>query len=226
MFCGLAFMLHTSLFKNLFRVCQVVFKIISKSRKSSLWASASRLEWTNCSCDWGFFRYWRASCQHPSRQRCHCGRLGCRTYRNRELYEVIIYAWSQLTRLQDNIEYYKCDVSKWSEVEAVAKRIAEEVCPLSLSLTWIFWKNTGRWPNYHYKQCRRRARKTSCWADSWRHPTVCQCRSILSTLTVFTRTFGVNTMSHFHILKAFLPSLLKRKTGHVVGHDAGQKRSY
>lgn len=27
----------------------------------------------------------------------------------------------------DNITYYKCDVSQWSEVEAVAKRIKEEV---------------------------------------------------------------------------------------------------
>ena len=28
----------------------------------------------------------------------------------------------------DNITYYKCDVSKWEEVEAVSKQIIEEVC--------------------------------------------------------------------------------------------------
>jgi hypothetical protein len=28
----------------------------------------------------------------------------------------------------DNIAYYKCDVSKWAEVEAVSKKIVEEVC--------------------------------------------------------------------------------------------------
>jgi hypothetical protein len=27
----------------------------------------------------------------------------------------------------DNIAYYKCDVSKWEEVEAVSKKIVEEV---------------------------------------------------------------------------------------------------
>lgn len=29
---------------------------------------------------------------------------------------------------QDNISYYKCDVSKWEEVEHVSKKIIEEVC--------------------------------------------------------------------------------------------------
>ena len=29
--------------------------------------------------------------------------------------------------LADNITYYKCDVSKWEEVEAVAKTVQEEV---------------------------------------------------------------------------------------------------
>ena len=30
------------------------------------------------------------------------------------------------------------------------------------------------------------------------------------------RTFGVNTFSHFWILKAFLPAMLKNKSGHIV----------
>ena len=32
------------------------------------------------------------------------------------------------TKHSDNIAYYKCDVSKWEEVEAVSKKIVEEVC--------------------------------------------------------------------------------------------------
>lgn len=31
--------------------------------------------------------------------------------------------------MEDNITYYKCDVSKWEEVERVAKQIVEEVTP-------------------------------------------------------------------------------------------------
>lgn len=30
----------------------------------------------------------------------------------------------------DNITFYKCDVSKWEEVEAISKRVIEEVNPL------------------------------------------------------------------------------------------------
>ena len=30
-------------------------------------------------------------------------------------------------RLSDNVTYYRCDVSKWEEVKAVAERIQEEV---------------------------------------------------------------------------------------------------
>ena len=31
------------------------------------------------------------------------------------------------------------------------------------------------------------------------------------------RTFGVNTISHFLTLKAFLPEMIKNNSGHVVG---------
>lgn len=31
--------------------------------------------------------------------------------------------------MEDNITYYKCDVSKWEEVERVAKQIVAEVTP-------------------------------------------------------------------------------------------------
>jgi len=30
------------------------------------------------------------------------------------------------------------------------------------------------------------------------------------------RTFGVNTLAHFWTLKAFLPGMIKNKTGHIV----------
>lgn len=30
------------------------------------------------------------------------------------------------------------------------------------------------------------------------------------------RTFGVNSLSHFWILKAFLPAMLKKKCGHIA----------
>jgi len=37
---------------------------------------------------------------------------------------------SQRHYVKVNITYYKCDVSKWEEVEAVSKKIIEEVCLL------------------------------------------------------------------------------------------------
>lgn len=40
---------------------------------------------------------------------------------------------------------------------------------------------------------------------------------VTSFLRSSFRTFGVNTFSHFWILKAFLPAMLKNKSGHIVG---------
>lgn len=40
---------------------------------------------------------------------------------------------------------------------------------------------------------------------------------VTSFLSSSFRTFGVNTFSHFWILKAFLPAMLKKKSGHIVG---------
>jgi NAD(P)-dependent dehydrogenase (short-subunit alcohol dehydrogenase family) len=34
---------------------------------------------------------------------------------------------SSLPQFTDNIAYYKCDVSKWEEVEAVSKKVIEEI---------------------------------------------------------------------------------------------------
>jgi short-subunit dehydrogenase len=83
-----------------------------------------------------------------------------------------------------NIVYYKCDVSKWEEVQAVSKKVLEEVGEPTILIN-----NAG----------------------------VVQGKLIVDlTEADVLQTFGVNTFSHFWILKAFLPSLLKQKSGHIV----------
>ncbi|KAJ3561576.1 hypothetical protein NP233_g10109 [Leucocoprinus birnbaumii] len=83
-----------------------------------------------------------------------------------------------------NITYYKCDVSQWTEVEAVAKRIKEE-----LGEPTILINNAG----------------------------VIQGKLILDLNEKDIRqTFGVNTMAHYWTIKAFLPDMVKRKSGHIV----------
>ncbi|KAF8914210.1 retinal short-chain dehydrogenase/reductase [Gymnopilus junonius] len=83
-----------------------------------------------------------------------------------------------------NIAYYKCDVSKWEEVEAVSKKIIEEIGEPTILIN-----NAG----------------------------VVQGKLLVDlTPQDVQQTFAVNTLSHFWILKAFLPSLLKNKSGHIV----------
>ncbi|KAF5363473.1 hypothetical protein D9756_000173 [Leucocoprinus leucothites] len=83
-----------------------------------------------------------------------------------------------------NITYYKCDVSQWSEVEAVAKRIKEE-----LGEPTILVNNAG----------------------------VIQGKLILDLNEKdIQQTFGVNTLAHWWTIKAFLPDMLKKKSGHIV----------
>jgi NAD(P)-dependent dehydrogenase (short-subunit alcohol dehydrogenase family) len=83
-----------------------------------------------------------------------------------------------------NISYYKCDVSKWEEVEAVSKRVIEEIGEPTMIVN-----NAG----------------------------VIQGKLLVDlTPNDINQTFGVNTLAHFWILKAFLPSLLKQKQGHIV----------
>lgn len=83
-----------------------------------------------------------------------------------------------------NITYYKCDVSKWEEVNAVAARIKEEIGDPT-----IIVNNAG----------------------------VVQGKLILDlTPEDVQQTFGVNTLAHFWILKAFLPAMLEQKEGHIV----------
>ncbi|KAL9713142.1 hypothetical protein Ac2012v2_004383 [Leucoagaricus gongylophorus] len=83
-----------------------------------------------------------------------------------------------------NITYYKCDVSKWSEVEAVAGRIKGEIGEPTMLVN-----NAG----------------------------VVQGKLILDLSEKdIEQTFGVNTLAHYWTIKAFLPSMLKKKLGHIV----------
>jgi len=83
-----------------------------------------------------------------------------------------------------NIIYYKCDVSKWEEVEVVSQKIITEIGEPT-----ILVNNAG----------------------------VVQGKLVVDlSVEDVQQTFGVNTFSHFWILKAFLPAMLKKKTGHIV----------
>lgn len=83
-----------------------------------------------------------------------------------------------------NITFYKCDVSKWDEVDAVSKKIVEE-----LGHPTVLINNAG----------------------------VVQGKRILDLSPEdIQQTFSVNTLAHFWTLKAFLPEMIKQKTGHVI----------
>jgi len=83
-----------------------------------------------------------------------------------------------------NIAYYKCDVSKWEEVEAVSKKVIEEI-----GQPTVLVNNAG----------------------------VAQGKLILDLSPEdIQQTFGVNTLAHFWILKAFLPGMIEKKKGHIV----------
>ncbi|KAJ7639064.1 retinal short-chain dehydrogenase/reductase [Roridomyces roridus] len=83
-----------------------------------------------------------------------------------------------------NISYYKCDVSKWEEVEAVSKQIIEEI-----GQPTVLVNNAG----------------------------VVQGKLLLDLSPEdVQQTFGVNTLSHFWTLKAFLPGMIEKKKGHIV----------
>jgi len=83
-----------------------------------------------------------------------------------------------------NITYYKCDVSKWEEVESVAKKVVEEI-----GHPTVLINNAG----------------------------VVQGKLILDlTPEDIRQTFDVNTLAHFWTLKAFLPEMIKQKSGHII----------
>ncbi|KAI9513327.1 retinal short-chain dehydrogenase/reductase [Russula earlei] len=83
-----------------------------------------------------------------------------------------------------NITYYKCDVTKPEEVEAVAKKVVEEV-----GHPTVLVNNAG----------------------------VAQGKLILDLSTEDVRqTFNVNALAHFWTLKAFLPEMTRKNSGHIV----------
>ncbi|KAI0677386.1 retinal short-chain dehydrogenase/reductase [Trametes maxima] len=83
-----------------------------------------------------------------------------------------------------NITYYKCDVSKWEEVERVSKQVIEE-----LGHPTMLINNAG----------------------------VVQGKALLDLSPEdIQQTFSVNTLAHYWTLKAFLPEMIKQKTGHVI----------
>ncbi|TBU33182.1 retinal short-chain dehydrogenase/reductase [Dichomitus squalens] len=83
-----------------------------------------------------------------------------------------------------NITYYKCDVSKWEEVERVAKQIVDD-----LGHPTMLVNNAG----------------------------VVQGKTLLDLSPEdIQQTISVNTLAHFWTLKAFLPEMIKQKSGHIV----------
>ncbi|KAG6878564.1 hypothetical protein C0993_003019 [Termitomyces sp. T159_Od127] len=97
---------------------------------------------------------------------------------------VVVLDIKPIVNENHNITYYKCDVSKWEEVETVSKRIIEEIGEPTILIN-----NAG----------------------------VVQGKLILDLNPADVhQTFSVNTLAHFWTLKAFLPGMIKRKTGHIV----------
>jgi len=83
-----------------------------------------------------------------------------------------------------NIQYYKCDVSKWEEVQAVSKEIIEEI-----GQPTVLVNNAG----------------------------ICHGKLLVDlSPEEVQRSFSVNTLAHFYILKAFLPGMIKEKKGHII----------
>ncbi|KIK04704.1 hypothetical protein K443DRAFT_675718 [Laccaria amethystina LaAM-08-1] len=111
------------------------------------------------------------------------GELLANTLAVRNVYVVVLDVKPIITE-NYNIIYYKCDISKWEEVEAVAKKVFNEI-----GQPTILINNAG----------------------------VVQGKLILDLAPEnIEQTFGVNTLSHFWILKAFLPGLIDKKSGHIV----------
>ncbi|KAG6336597.1 hypothetical protein ID866_2506 [Astraeus odoratus] len=97
---------------------------------------------------------------------------------------VVVLDIKPIVTDQSNIIFYKCDVSRWEEVEGVAKKVVQEV-----GHPTILVNNAG----------------------------VVQGKLILDLKPQdITQTFGVNTFAHFWTLKAFLPKMIERKSGHIV----------
>ncbi|KZP20196.1 retinal short-chain dehydrogenase/reductase [Athelia psychrophila] len=97
---------------------------------------------------------------------------------------VVVLDVNPIVTENSNITYYKCDVSKWEDVEAVSKTIIDEI-----GHPTVLVNNAG----------------------------VVQGKLLLDlTPKDIMQTFGVNTLAHFWVLKAFLPELIRQKAGHII----------
>jgi NAD(P)-dependent dehydrogenase (short-subunit alcohol dehydrogenase family) len=137
-----------------------------------------------------------------------------------------VCALSELTtviftdQFSDNITYYKCDVTKLEEVEAVAKKVIEEVC-----------HNTSFDAHHIDHICRSAI--PPCWStmlasskgslSSTSHlkilgsPYPCSLQDKKPS-NLRARTFDVNALAHFWTLKTFLPEMIRNKAGHIVSY--------
>jgi len=146
--CSIPVLWVQSLFRLLVltmcRVLQMVLKVVQEPREFALCASEIRLGGANCPHNW----WWVISItlSYPetliSIGASGVGELLANTLAVRNVTVVVldinpivtencaslsICDQQQFNVFADNITYYKCDVSKWEEVEAVAHRIREEV---------------------------------------------------------------------------------------------------
>ncbi|KAH9999947.1 retinal short-chain dehydrogenase/reductase [Russula vinacea] len=101
-----------------------------------------------------------------------------------------------------NITYYKCDVTKLEEVEAVARKVIEEI-----GHPTILVNNAG--------VVQGKLILDLSPEDIRQSVPLLLIASISNHLT-YARTFDVNTLAHFWTLKAFLPEMIKKKSGHIV----------
>jgi len=99
-------------------------------------------------------------------------------------FTVVVLDIKPIVTENYNITYYQCDVTKWEEVEAVAKKVIEEI-----GHPTVLVNNAG----------------------------VVQGKLILDLSPEDVRqTFGVNALAHFWTSKAFLPEMIRNKSGHIV----------
>ena len=137
-----------------------------------------------------------------------------------------------LMKRADNINYYKCDVTKYEELQAVHKLIVEEVRSFAFSLFSSFTHRnltskhkprnktlTDRTPHRPHQQRRRRAGQNDPRSLAGR----CTAVSFFPVLSLppihvtRLRTVDVNLVAQFWALKTFLPDMIRNKSGHIVG---------
>ncbi|KAF7981672.1 hypothetical protein HWV62_32216 [Athelia sp. TMB] len=116
---------------------------------------------------------------------------------------VVVLDVNPIITENSNITYYKCDVSKWEEVETVSKKIIEEI-----GHPTVLVNNAG------VVQGKLILDLTP--ADVTQLVSFSHALCAHSDAAIPHRTFGANTLAHFWVLKAFLPEMIKQKAGHIV----------